>query len=64
MSRRFKNRHAKVQADPTAEQRDPVELDDENSTVDPDGRRFANALNQRAFVKAGQDELGDESADE
>jgi hypothetical protein len=54
MSRRFKNRHAKVKADPHAKPAAPVVLDDENSFVDPTqpDRRIPNALNTRAYVRA------------
>lgn len=54
MSRRFKNRHAKVRANPHAKPAEPVELDDSNSYVDvlqPD-RRIPRELNGRAYVKA------------
>lgn len=68
MSRRFKNRHRKVQADPNARapaslDHQPVELDDSNSYVDPlqPDRRIPNELNTRAYVKAGEDELEEET---
>lgn len=54
MSRRFKNRHAKVRANPHAKPAEPVVLDDSNSYVDvlqPD-RRIPKELNGRALVKA------------
>jgi len=54
MSRRFKGRHGKVRANPTARPAEPVELTDENSYVDvtqPD-RRIPKELNGRAFAKA------------
>jgi hypothetical protein len=54
MSRRFKNRHAKVQADPSAEPAAPVVLDDSNSTVDPlqPDRRIPKVLNGRFLARA------------
>jgi hypothetical protein len=54
MSRRFRNRHAKVVADPAALPVPPVALNDSNSYVDvlqPD-RRIPLTLNSRAFVVA------------
>jgi hypothetical protein len=54
MSRRFKGRHGKVEAQPDAKPAAPVELTDENSTRDtyyPD-LRYANQLNTRAWVRA------------
>lgn len=56
MSRRFRNRHAKVIADPGAMPSPPVVLDDSNSEVDPtqpDRRRpLPGAVRTRAFVAA------------
>jgi len=54
MSRRFKNRHAKVQADPGAEPQDPATLDDSNSFVDPTqvDRRIPLELNTRVYAEA------------
>jgi hypothetical protein len=54
MSRRFKGRHAKVQADPKAKPTPPVVLDDSNSYVDPtqSDRRIPNELNTRHYAKA------------
>jgi hypothetical protein len=64
MSRRFKGRHVKAHAFPEAEPDAAVVLDDSNSHADtffPD-IRYANQLNTRAYVKAGEDEeqLSDE----
>jgi hypothetical protein len=69
VSRRFKNRHAKVQADPHARAPQnldhvPPELDDSNSFVpfeQPD-MRIANELNARAFVTAGSAQFADDEA--
>lgn len=52
MSRRFKGRHAKVQADPAAKPSPPVVLDDSNSIVDPYGTRTAKVLNHRHYARA------------
>lgn len=59
MSRRFKNRHRKVEAAPDAKapksmDHAPAELDDSNSFTLPHepGMRYANQLNSRAFVAA------------
>lgn len=55
MSRRFKGRHGKVQADPKARPAKPVILDDSNSFRDPTQPdcRKPKVLNVRAFVRAG-----------
>ncbi|MGH7168698.1 MAG: hypothetical protein ACRELG_00275 [Gemmataceae bacterium] len=54
MSRRFKGRHGKVQANPKARPAPPVTLDDSNSFVDPTQPdcRKPKVLNSRAFVRA------------
>lgn len=56
MSRRFKGRHARVQADPHALPAPPVVLDDSNSYVDvtqPDTRRPLTLVGRR-FATAGE----------
>jgi len=56
MSRRFKNRHHRVQAQPDALPTPPVVLDDSNSTRDVwTGLRTANVLNARRYQQAGVD---------
>lgn len=54
MSRRFKGRHAKVQADPAALPGPPRVLDDSNSDRDPlqPDRRIAREKNVRHFARA------------
>jgi hypothetical protein len=54
MSRRFRNRHARVQAQPDAEPGEPLVLDDSNSFLDPlENIRKPLVLNARAYVQAG-----------
>lgn len=53
MSRRFKGRHWKVQANPNAKPVPPIVLDDSNGVRQPMGYHLAKRLNSRAFVVAG-----------
>jgi hypothetical protein len=57
VSRRFKGRHARVQADPYEKAAPAVVLDDSNSFVDVlEGVRKPLVLNRRRYAVAGADE--------